>query len=227
MKTLKESLPPEQMPRERLKQHGAGKLSDIELLAILLRTGSKGVSVLNVASELMNRYRNFAALSTRSIEDLKKIPGIGPDKAVMLKAVFEIATRIRKSEVYMDKICITSPDQVADFFIPILQTKQNEQFLIACLNSANRITNYRIISEGILDSSLVHPREVFKAAIEESAKSIFLVHNHPSGNPNPSPQDIKITRKMVEAGKIFEIPVVDHIIIAGNAFTSLLELNLM
>lgn len=227
MRPLKETLPPDQLPRERLKQFGADKLSDIELLAIILRTGSKGNSVLQVSAELINRFRNLSLLSTRSIEELKQIPGIGQDKAITLKAVFEIATRVHKSVMYTEEWKVTSPDIVAEFFIPMLKNKQKEVFMIACLNAANVLMNYRTITEGILDASLVHPREVFKAALEESAKSIVLIHNHPSGNCNPSPHDIVITNKLVEAGRVFEIPVLDHLIIAGNNFTSLMELNVV
>jgi DNA repair protein RadC len=122
---------------------------------------------------------------------------------------------------------ITSPQDVAEIFIPLLRDELKEKFILVCLNSANKIIGHEIISVGNLNSSVVHPREVFKAAIDQRSASIILLHNHPSGNPDPSNEDISITKKMVESGKILDIPVFDHIIIAGNSFTSFVEKRLI
>lgn len=224
---LKQSIPAEDMPRERLAKFGAENLSDSELLAILLRTGSRGNSVLELSRLLIQSHRNLAVLSTKSINELRKYAGIGRDKAVTLLAAFEIARRIRQQSLYLEERKITSPAEVAEYFIPYFQNKQKELFMVVCLNAANRIITYSVISEGILDSSLVHPREVYQIAIQEKAKSIMLIHNHPSGNTEPSQADIQITKKIQEAGKLMDIPVLDHLIIAGNSYTSLLEMRLL
>ncbi len=142
-------------------------------------------------------------------------------------AAFEISRRIQiQSKWYSDKK-ITSPQDVADIFIPLLRDEIKENFYVVCLNSANKIIRNEIVSVGNLNSSVVHPREIFKAAIENNSASIILIHNHPSGNPEPSNEDISITRKIVESGKIMDIPVFDHIIIAGNGFTSFVEKRIL
>jgi DNA repair protein RadC len=142
-------------------------------------------------------------------------------------AAFELSRRIQvQSKWYSDKK-ITSPQDVADIFIPLLRDEIKEHFIVVCLNSANKIIRYETISVGNLNSSVVHPREIFKAAIENNSASIILVHNHPSGNPEPSNEDISITKKVVESGKIMDIPVFDHIIIAGSGFTSFVEKRML
>lgn len=152
-----------------------------------------------------------------------KISGIGKDKTATLLAAFELSRRIQSQKKWFSDKKITSPREVAEIFIPLLKDELKEKFLIINLNSANKIINYNIISIGNLNSSVVHPREVFKSAIENSAASIILMHNHPSGNCTPSEEDKKITKKLVESGKILDIPVFDHIIIAGNSYTSFVE----
>lgn len=218
-------LPLDDRPREKLLLRGAHTLSDAELVAILLRTGKKGETVVEVAQKLLNiNNENLAFLSTQSLASITKTPGIGKDKAAALLAAFEIGRRTASLESkWMLNKKITSPGDVAEFFIPKLKDELKEKFLVVCLNSANKIIKYEEISVGNLDSSIVHPREVFKTAIENSSKSIILIHNHPSGNLEPSNEDIAITKKLVEAGKIFDIPVYDHIIIAGNSYTSFVE----
>lgn len=158
---------------------------------------------------------------------LQKNKGIGKDKAATLAAAFEIARRILSQQKTLSDKKITSPEDIADILIPILRDENKEQFIIICLNTANKIIRKEIISVGNLNSSIVHPREVFKVAVENNAASIILVHNHPSGNPEPSNEDISITKKLVEAGKMMEIPVYDHIIIAGNNYTSFVERRLI
>lgn len=138
-----------------------------------------------------------------------------------------MSRRIQIQSKWMSDQKITSPQDVADIFIPLLRDEVKEKFLIVCLNSANKIIRYEVISIGSLNSSVVHPREVFKAAIDNNSASIILIHNHPSGNPEPSNEDISITKKIVESGKIMDIPVFDHIIIAGNKYTSFVEKRLI
>jgi len=202
---------------------GAQSLTDAELLAILLRTGTKGKSVITVAQELIKQHGNLAVLASKSMNTLTKSLGIGKDKAATLLAAFELNRRIQSQSKWFSESKITSPQDIAEIFIPLLKDELKEKFILICLNSANKIIKFETISIGSLNSSVVHPREIFKAAIENSSASIILLHNHPSGNPEPSNEDIAITRKLVEAGKIIDIPVFDHIIIAGGTYTSFVE----
>jgi len=202
---------------------GAQSLTDAELVAILLRTGTKGKSVLEVAQELIQKNSNLANLAMQSIESLQKSLGIGKDKAATLVAAFEISRRVESQQKWFSDKKITSPKDVAEIFIPLFRDEVKEKFIVVCLNSANKIICHEIISVGSLNSSIVHPREVFKVAIENNSANIIIMHNHPSGNPDPSKEDIKVTQKLVEAGKLLEINVFDHIIIANNSYTSLVE----
>lgn len=216
-------LPLDDRPREKLLLRGSQSLSDAELLAILLRTGTKGKSVVQVAYDLVERYGNLASLSTKSYSELIKTNGIKKDKAATLVAAFEIGKRTAIQSKWFSEKKITSPEDVAHIFIPMLKDELSEHFYIVSLNAANKIIRIDLISTGSLDSSIVHPREVFKVAIENSAKSIILVHNHPSGNPEPSNDDIAITKKLVEISKLMGINVFDHVIIAENKYTSFVE----
>jgi DNA repair protein RadC len=175
----------------------------------------------------VNKHINLAGLVTISLSELKKISGIGEEKAIGLLAAFEIGRRIQSQTKWSIDKKITSPKDIAEFFVPILRDELKEKFLVVCLNSANKVTKFEAISVGSLNSSVVHPREVFKFAIENSSAHIILIHNHPSGNLEPSNEDIVITKKIVEAGKILNIEVLDHIIVGGNSFTSLIERRLM
>jgi DNA repair protein RadC len=220
-------LPLEDRPREKLSLRGAQNLTDAELLAILLRTGSKGKSVIQIAQELIKKNGNLAVLASNSFSQMTRISGIGNDKAAALLAAFELSRRIQSQSKWFSDKKISSPGEVADIFIPILKDELKERFMVVCLNSANKIIKYEVISVGNLNSSIVHPREVFKVAIENNSASIILIHNHPSGNPDPSNEDIAITKKIVETGTIMSIPVFDHIIIAGKNFTSFVEKRLI
>lgn len=219
-------LPLDDRPREKLLLRGAQNLSDAELVAILLRTGKKGKSVLEIARELISREGNLAMLATKTVDSLQLISGIGKDKAATLAAAFELSRRILSQPKWFSNKKITSPQDIAEIFVPILRDDNKEKFIVVCLNSANKIIKHEIISVGNLNSSVVHPREVFKVAIDNSSASIILIHNHPSGNPEPSNEDIRITKKIVETGKIMEIPVFDHLIIAGETYTSFVEKRL-
>lgn len=192
------------------------------MIAILLRTGTKDKSVVSLSQELLSK-ENLATLASKSVAALQKNKGIGKDKAATLAAAFEIARRILSQQKTLSDKKITSPQDIAEEFIPILRDEIKEQFIVVCLSTSNKIIRKEIISVGNLNSSIVHPREVFKVAVENNAASIILIHNHPSGNPEPSNEDISITKKLVEAGKMMEIPVFDHIIIAGNNYTSFVD----
>jgi DNA repair protein RadC len=216
-------LPLDDRPREKLLLRGSQSLTDAELLAILIRTGKKGKSVISISQELIAENENLAVLASKHSSHFIKKEGIGKDKAATLLAAFEISRRILSQNKNFSEKKITSPQDVAEMFIPLLKDELKEKFILICLNSANKIIKYDIISIGNLNSSIVHPREIFKAAIENSSASVILMHNHPSGNPEPSSEDISITKKLVEAGKMLDIPVFDHIILAGNHYTSFVE----
>ena len=210
-------------PREKLILRGAQSLSDAELIAILLRTGVKGKSVVEVAQELVGKYGGISNVAIQSVESLQKAIGVGKDKAATLSAAFELSRRIDSKKKWYSNKKITSPEDVANIFIPLLRDELKEKFIVVCLNTANQIIKYETISVGNLNSSIVHPREVFKVAIDNNSANIIVLHNHPSGNPEPSREDINVTKKLVEAGKYLDINLFDHIIVSGNTFTSLVQ----
>ncbi len=216
-------IPLDDRPREKLLLRGAQSLTDAELIAILLRTGIKGSSVIEIGQQLIKKYINLAQLATQSAQSLQKNLSIGKDKSATLVAAFEISRRVESQDKWLSNKAIGSPADIADIFIPLMRDEVKEKFIVISLNSANKIIRYNIISVGNLTSSVVHPREVYKIAIENNSASIILMHNHPSGNPEPSGEDIQITKKLVEAGKIMDITVFDHIIISGNKYTSFVE----
>ena len=220
-------LPIDDRPREKLMLRGVQSLSNTELIAILLRTGTKGKSVIQISQELLQKYNNLNILTNQTHAALKKIPGIGNDKATALIAAFELSRRVDSQKKWLSNKKVTSPQNIADFFIPLLRDEVKEKFFTICLNSANKIINYELISVGTLNSSLVHPREVFKVAVENNSASIILLHNHPSGNWEPSNEDILLTKKMVEVGKMMDIPIFDHLIIAGDKYTSMVEIRII
>jgi len=220
-------LPLDDRPREKLLFRGPQNLTDAELIAILLRTGTKGKSVIIMAQEIISKENNLAQLAAKSSADLVKTSGVGKDKAATLLAAFEISRRILHQSKWYSQKKITSPADVAEIFIPLLRDELKEQFIVVCLNSSNKIIKFERISQGNLNSSVVHPREIFKTAVENNSASIILIHNHPSENPEPSNEDISITKKIVEAGKMMDIPVFDHVIIAGNSYTSFVERRLI
>ncbi len=182
---------------------------------------------MDISRNLISKYINLALLATKSTDALMQEKGIGKDKAVTLAACFEISRRVASQNKNLWDKKITSPSDVADYFIPILKDELKEKFIVVCLSSANKINKYEVISVGNLNSSVVHPREVFKVAIDNNSANIIIMHNHPSGNPEPSSEDIAITKKIVDAGKILDIQVFDHIIIAGNSYTSFVEKRLI
>lgn len=214
----------DERPRERLMKNGASSLSDSELLAILISSGTKNLSALDLAKILLDRFHSLRELASRDVSELKSIKGIGLAKAITLAAAFEISRRIQASG-FDENPTFRSPQDVANYFIPILRDVKQERFYVVLLNSSNRITRVKLVTEGTLNASLVHPREVFRYAITETAASIILVHNHPSGNTTPSEEDINMTNKLVEASKFIDIPILDHLIIAGDRYTSFAQLG--
>ena len=204
--------PASERPRERLVAHGADALSNAELIAILLRTGLKGANAIEVGRQLFNKFGSLQSLALASIDDLRKVKGIGRDKAVTLVAAFSLAQKMAK-ELQDESPVLDNPENV----VRLVRAKNlllgTEQFQVLLLNTRKRLIRAEKISDGTLDTVLVHPREVFKHAIAANAAGIVLVHNHPSGDPTPSDADIKVTRDLIRAGQLLKIEVVDHVII--------------
>ena len=204
--------PLSERPRERLAAYGADALSQAELVAILLRTGLKGTNVLDIGKQLIQKYVFLQALAGASIEDLKQVKGIGQDKAVTLAAAFALARKMAE-ELRREAPLLDTPDAVAALMREHNRLRQVETFQILLLNTRRRLIDVVKISEGTLDTILVHPREVFKPAISANAAALVLAHNHPSGDPTPSEADIKVTRDLIRAGQLLKIDVLDHIIL--------------
>ncbi|MBM4176282.1 MAG: JAB domain-containing protein [Ignavibacteria bacterium] len=221
-------LPIDDRPREKLELYGAQNLSDVDLIAILIRSGMKNKSAVSLAREIIKEAGDLKSIMKMSQDELhSKFKGIGKTKAITLMAAFEIAKRIAKSDLKEKQIKIESPKDVFDIFNQELSHLDVEKFYLLILNSSNYVKKKIEISSGTLNASLISPREIFKPAIDSKAANIILVHNHPSGNVEPSREDINVTKQIVEAGKILEIPVLDHIIIANNQFTSFVERKLL
>jgi len=214
--------PAQERPRERLLRHGSRALTDAELLAIVLRTGSGRHTALDIARGMLGREGGLRELARKNASELQRLSGVGEAKAVGILAALEIGRRLQ-SEGDQTRTMVRTPDDVARILIPRLRDLQHEVFVVVVLDSNNCITANVELSRGTLNASLVHPREVFKIAIDRMGASVIVAHNHPSGNPEPSREDIEITRQLVDAGKIIGIPLHDHVIVAGNGYTSLAE----
>jgi DNA repair protein RadC len=204
--------PASERPRERLVARGPGALNHAELIAILLRTGLKGVNVVRVGQGLLQKYGSLNALALATVDELKQVPGIGRDKAATLVAAFALAKRMEE-ERRAESPPLDNPATVVQFMRETNRLRNVEEFQVLLLNVRKRLIRMEEISHGLLDTILVHPREVFRAAIVANAAAIVLVHNHPSGDPAPSEADIKVTRDLIRAGQLLKIEVVDHVII--------------
>ncbi|MFQ3905955.1 RadC family protein [Staphylococcus parequorum] len=211
-----------QKPRERLLSYGASHLSHAELLAILINTGRKGSSSLDIANELLKTVGNLKELKRLSISDLNKIKGVGLYKALILKAAFELGERMHSGSVD-DKIQISSPKDVADFMMGKMEHLTQEKFIALFLNSKNVIIKQKTIFIGTLNSSIVHPREIFSEAVKCASNAIIVLHNHPSGDVTPSTEDIKTTERLKECGQVLGIDLLDHIIIGDHTYLSMVE----
>ena len=205
-------LPNTERPRERLAANGAESLRNAELIAILLRTGLQGHSAIQVAESLIAQFGSLTNLASASLDNLRKTKGVGRDKAIALKAAFTLAQRMAR-ELHAEAPLLDSPKSIAAYCRELCRTQSVEIFHAVLLNTRRRLIRVERISEGTLDTLLVHPREVFKAAIAANASAIVLVHNHPSGDPSPSEADIRVTRDLIRAGQLMKIEVLDHIII--------------
>ncbi len=218
---------PSDQPREKLLQHGPAVLSDAEVLALLLGSGTRtsdgSISAVQLGRSLVQAYGSLHDLSQRAPKELTRVQGVGPAKAAKLMAAFEAGRRVESQRRDDERVQVTSPDDVADVYGPLMRDLKKEVFKVVHLNTANVIIDDYTVSEGGLASSVVEPRAVFEQAILDNAAAVICLHNHPSGNPEPSREDIRITRQLVEAGETMGIPVHDHLIIAGTEHTSLAE----
>ena len=223
-------LPKNERPRERLAELGAEALRHAELIAILLRTGMKGFSAIQIAEQLLHQFKSLDALSRASLEELKSVKGVGQDKAIALKAAFTLA-RLLARESQGESPLLDNPERIADYLREDNRAYKVEQFQAVLLNTRRKLIRVELISQGLVDTILIHPREVFRLAIAANASALVLVHNHPSGDPTPSEADIRATRDLIRAGQLLKIEVLDHIILGrrtaenGRDYASLRELG--
>jgi DNA repair protein RadC len=212
-------MPEDERPRERLLKYGPEALSNAELLAIILRTGTQKENIVNLCSRIFSEY-SIKQLSQANISKLTEIHGIGTAKAAQIAAVFELA---RKLEGFTDepKRKIRSPADVYSLLYPKMREQKRERLVALLLDTKNQVLREEVISIGSLNANIVHPREVFKAALMQSCASVILSHNHPSGDPTPSREDIAVTEKLVEGGKLLGIDVLDHVVIGDGRYVSL------
>lgn len=224
--TIKD-LPKSERPREKLLAHGPDALSNAELLAIIIRTGTGAETAIEVSTRLLGMdNRGIRHLMDASINDLTKIKGIGECKAAQIIAAIELGKRIKRIGYY-DKVRVTSPEVVAEVLMDEMSGLYKEHFRTVILDTKNQIICIENISIGTLNASIVHPRDVFKAAIKNNGNSVILVHNHPSGDTTPSAEDINITKRLVEGGNLMGIKILDHLIVGNGTYLSMKEKNLM
>ncbi|MBE6022843.1 MAG: JAB domain-containing protein [Cellulosilyticum sp.] len=219
-----------EMPYEKFLRYGVDHLTDSDLLAILLRTGTREMNVQELAQYLLKRagsdiegkHFSLAHLYDFSYEELQSIRGIGKIKALQIKAVLELSKRIAQDK-RQPRIKISDPRTLAEYFMEILRHEKSECFVVTFIDAKCKLMGYQMVSKGSLTASIVHPREVFKLAIQKSAHSIIVLHNHPSGDPTPSSEDLQITKRLKTVGEVVGIPLLDHIIIGDNSYKSLRE----
>ncbi|MFU8796627.1 MAG: RadC family protein [Dehalococcoidia bacterium] len=220
-------LPLSERPRERLLKLGGEALSAQEVLALILGRGTKGESVMVISQKLISRFGSLRGVADASIEELSEVKGIGLAKAAQIKAALELCRRLDGDQGDKPRPIMKSPEDVAAVVRSRLRGKRKEHFLLLCLDTRNRLIRVCSVSVGSLDTSVVHPREVFREAISSSASSVIFAHNHPSGDPEPSREDIELTGRLVKAGEIIGIEVLDHIIVCDNSHLSLKARNLL
>ncbi len=219
------SWPEIERPRERLMRHGPEMLSDAQLLAILLRTGRKKISAVEMAHHLLKQFGGLAALKQVTVSELCSVNGIGPAKASQILASLELGRRSLAQPLNLGLRALSSRD-IYHHYHPLLRDMKRELFKLLLFDAKNRLLKDTTISTGSLSLNIVHPREVFKPAVRESASSVILLHNHPSGDPTPSPEDRELTRRLVKAGRIMGIKVLDHIVIGDGTYFSFADQGL-
>jgi len=217
--TIKE-LPEDERPREKLLRNGSEYLSNAELIALIIRTGNRERTAVELAQDILNYFGGLKSLVNLSMEEIQKIKGVGIAKSAEIKAVVELYKRLSASSA-RERLIVKNPQDAANIVEPELRYLKQEEFRIILLDVKSQVISVPCISKGGLDSSIVHPREVFKPAIKRSSAAIIMVHNHPSGVPDPSNQDIEITEKIIEAGCVLGIEVIDHLIIGDGSYISM------
>lgn len=218
-------VPLSERPRERMKQSGSRALSNAELMAILLGTGSQHESVLTLAQRVLAESGGLVSLLDASLEELTEIKGVGTAKAVQIKAGLELGNRLAKAS-RGERYRIRSPKDAAHYLMEELRYLPKEHLVCLFLNTKNEVTAQSTVSVGSLNASVVHPREIFKEAVKRSSASVICLHNHPSGDPTPSEEDINVTRRVDQAGEIIGIELLDHVIIGDGRYVSLKEKGL-
>ena len=217
-----EHWPETDRPRERLYFNGPTALADAELLALQLGSGRRGKDAVEVAREMLATYGSLSGVAGREVNELARLPGVGRAKAARLVAAFELTRRLR-ARTPGARMALSSPSEVYAAFGPLMEDLPREVFRVALLDAQNGLLRDVIVSEGTLSASLVHPREVFKPAILESAASVILLHNHPSGDPTPSREDVRLTRQLVECARLLDLRIHDHVVVGRGRFVSLAE----
>ncbi len=217
--------PEDERPRERLIAHGPSTLSEAQLLAILIRNGKAGRTAVDLGRELLERFGSLAGIEQASITEMCGVQGIGPAKAAEIKAAIELGRRYQKPSLAGASFC--SSLDVVEYYRPRMKDAKKEMFRCALLDTKNKILREEIVSIGSLTASIVHPRDTFKAAIRESAAAVIFIHNHPSGDINPSREDILLTKRLVQAGEVLGIQVLDHIIIGDGGHFSFKDNGLL
>ena len=218
-------LPAQERPRERLKHYGAGSLSNAELLAIILRTGAASDSVLNLSARLLARFGGLTGLARAAPGELCSERGLGETKAAQLKAALELGRRLSSAQPE-DRVVVRSPEDIASLLQAEMALLEHEELRLVLLNTKNQVVAAPQLYKGSVNTSLIRVAEVFRDAVRENCPALVVVHNHPSGDPTPSPEDIKITEQMVKAGRLLDIDVLDHIIIGHQRYVSLKEKGL-
>ena len=223
---MMKELPADERPREKMKERGAQALGNSELLAILLRTGNFQESALRIAENLLDRQGGLAGFGNATLEDFEQVKGVGEAKAITVMAAIELGRRVT-TLAPAARAVIRTPDDVAALLMPRFRYETKESFIAILLSTKNHVLKTPVISIGSLNASIVHPRELFREAINASAAAVILAHNHPSGDPAPSPEDVSLTRKLVDAGKLLDIPVLDHIVLGDGKYISFKEKGIL
>ncbi|RMH61501.1 MAG: JAB domain-containing protein [Calditrichaeota bacterium] len=219
--------PEDERPREKLERIGAESMSHAELMAILLGQGTARMNAVDLARALLKKFGTLEAIAGATLTELQEVPGIGPAKAVTLAAAFQLGRNMQSEAARKEQKQFTNPRLIAEIYIPRLGHLKKEHFWVLLLDTAMKLIREVEVTSGLLNASLVHPREVFNPAIRFNARGIIVMHNHPSGQKQASDEDIRITHTLVESGKLLDIPVYDHIIIAGNGYYSFKENHLI
>lgn len=219
---LIKDVPKEDRPRERLLKFGSSHLSNQELLAILIGSGTKDESVMSLSNRVLMHFEGLNLLKDATIEELTAIKGIGSAKGLLLLSALELGKRINQYKPD-DRYVIRSPEDGADFVMEEMRNLNQEHFIVLFLNTKNQIIHRQTVFIGSLNASIVHPREIYREAVKRSAASIICAHNHPSGDPSPSQEDIHVTKRLVESGKMIGVELLDHLVIGNRKFISLKE----